>query len=45
MMTTTLSRLSLSVGIKIYDNDWYVRLLLQPEQAASVTENRPSIRP
>jgi hypothetical protein len=37
-MATKLSRLSLSVGMKIYDNDWYVRRQQQPEQASDVLE-------
>ena len=35
-METTFSGLSLSVGMKIYDNDWFLRHQLEPEQAADV---------
>lgn len=35
-METTFSGLSLSVGMKIYDNDWFLTHQLEPEQAADV---------
>jgi hypothetical protein len=35
-METTFSGPSLSVGMKIYDNDWFLTHQLEPEQAADV---------